>query len=256
VAKPAKPDLLIVDDDPLIRMTVETHVESLGYRALTAATVSDALKVCAENVRPIDVVLTDIMMPGLLGSDLSRILQKTSPDLAVIFMSAHPWQELARQGHLTESARLLTKPFDARDLGAALHQALKDKPPSRPPVPLRIFVVDDDRDVADSLGELLQSEGHEVRVAGGFNDALEKIPEFSPDLVLCDLNLDDAMGGLDLVTSLRDDARLTKTVFLAVTGMTPTDCKPAALTAGFQDVLAKPLDFQRLSRLLASRVRE
>jgi CheY-like chemotaxis protein len=248
--------ILIVDDDPLVRMTVETHVESLGYRALTAASVSDALKVYTESTRPIDVVLTDIMMPGLLGSDLSRILQKSSPDMAVIFMSAHPWQELVRQGHLTENARLLAKPFDARDLGAALHQALKERPMSSPPMALRVFVVDDDADVVDALRDLLEMEGHQVGTANTPGDALKRIPQFLPDIVLCDLNLDDSMNGLRLVSDLREDARLARTVFLAVTGMAPGDCKPAALAAGFEDVLTKPLDFASLSHMLASRVKK
>jgi PAS domain S-box-containing protein len=248
--------ILIVDDDPLVRITVETHVESLGYRALTATSVSDALKIYTESARPIDLVLTDIMMPGLLGSDLSRILQKSSPDLAVIFMSAHPWQELIRQGHLTESARLLTKPFDARDLGAALHQALREKPPSVPPIALRVFVVDDDADVVDALRDLLEMEGHEVGTAGHTSDAERMIPEFLPDIVLCDLNVDSSMNGLDLVSRLRENEKLASTVFLAVTGMAPSECKPAALAAGFMDVLTKPLDFTRLSHLLASRVQK
>ena len=248
--------ILIVDDDPLVRMTVETHVESLGYRALTATSVSDALKMYTESARPIDVVLTDIMMPGLLGSDLSRILQKSSPDMAVIFMSAHPWQELVRQGHLTENARLLAKPFDARDLGAALHQALKERPPSTPPVALRVFVVDDDADVVDALRDLLELEGHQVGTARGTIDAERRIPEFLPDIVLCDLNVDDSMSGLHLVSRLREDERLANTVFLAVTGMAPNECKPAALGAGFEDVLTKPLDFARLSQLLASHVQK
>jgi CheY-like chemotaxis protein len=171
-------------------------------------------------------------------------------------MSAHPWQELVRQGHLTESARLLAKPFDARDLGAALHQALKQKPPSTPPVAMRIFVVDDDADVVDALRDLLEMEGHEVGTASMTSDAMRLIPEFSPDIVLCDLNVEHAMSGLELVSRLRENDRLKKTVFLAVTGMAPGECKPAALAAGFEDVMTKPLDFARLSHELASRVKK
>jgi CheY-like chemotaxis protein len=247
--------ILIVDDDPLVRMTIETYVESLGYRALTASSVTDALKIYTESHRPIDVVLTDIMMPGLLGSDLNRVLQKSAPHVSVIFMSAQPWQDLVRQGHLIESASLLAKPFDARDLGATLHQALKDKPARTVPGRLRVFVVDDDEDVVEALRDLLQLEGHEVSSALSSHDALGKIPEFKPDVVLCDLNVDTPMSGLEIVSEVRRDERVANTVFLAVTGISPSQCKPAALAAGFQDVLAKPLDFNALSRLLVSLVR-
>ena len=84
---------------------------------------------------------------------------------------------------------------------------------------------------------------------------MERIPEFVPDIVLSDLNVDDTMSGLEVVSELRHDERLRKTVFLAVTGIAPSRCKPAALAAGFEDVLTKPLDFNALSGLLASRVR-
>jgi two-component system cell cycle sensor histidine kinase/response regulator CckA len=246
--------ILIVDDDPLIRLTVETHVEALGYRALTAANVSDALRVYTENSQAIDVVLTDIMMPGLLGSDLGRILATRAPELAVIFMSAHPWNALVQQGHLTEDALLLSKPFDARDLGAVLHQVLEGKTPSKPPPALRVFVVDDDADVVDALRDLLEMEGHGVEAAKTARDALVRIPEFAPDIVLCDINFDETMSGLELVSRLHADERLAKTVFLAVTGMAPGQVKSAARAAGFADVLTKPLDFPRLSALLASHV--
>jgi PAS domain S-box-containing protein len=247
--------ILVVDDDPLVRMTVETHVQSLGYRALTASSVTDALKVYTESSRPIDVVLTDIMMPGLLGSDLYRILQKSAPDVSVIFMSAHPWQDLTRQGHLRDNACLLAKPFDARDLGLALQQALKDKPLRTQPDRLRVFVVDDNQDVVDALRDLLQMEGHEVSAALSTADALQKIPEFAPDVVLCDLNVDETMSGLAVASRLHRDERLAHTVFLAVTGVALHESRSVALAAGFQDVLLKPLDFNELSKFLASRVR-
>ena len=245
--------ILIVDDDPLIRMTVETHVQSLGYRALTASSVTDALRIYTENA-PIDVVLTDVMMPGLLGSDLGRILQKSAPELAVIFMSAHPRHDLVERGYLQAGARILAKPFDARELGGALQHALQDKPRSRRRSPMRVFVVDDDPDVLDAVRDFLALEGHLVSTAQSSGTALERIPVFAPDVVLCDINVDEQMNGFDLVSKLRDEERLSKTVFLAVTGMALNQCKPAARAAGFSDVLTKPLDFHRLSSLLASHV--
>jgi PAS domain S-box-containing protein len=246
--------ILIVDDDPLIRMTVETHVEALGYRALSAASVTDALRVYRESEQRIDVILTDIMMPGLLGSDLTRVLKMSPPEVKVIFMSAHPRAELIRQQHLTEESHLLSKPFDSRDLGMALQHALEKKPRAAQ-FKLRIFLVDDDRDVVDALSDLFRMEGYTVATALHTADALREIPVFLPDVVLCDLNVDEQMGGLDLVQTLREVPELGNTVFWAVTGLAPSQCRAAALEAGFEDVLPKPLAFDELSQRLASRVR-
>jgi CheY-like chemotaxis protein len=247
--------VLIVDDDALIRMTVETYVESLGYRALTAANVPDALKIYMESTRPIDAVLTDIMMPGLLGSELGRILHTNAPEIAVIFMSAHPHRELVRKGHVHEDAHWLSKPFDAHELGVTLRHALKDRARSEPPQRLRIFAIDDDADVLEALRDLLELDGHSVGVATTTHDALRDVPRFVPDVVLCDVNLEEPSSGIDLVARLRRDEQLQKTSFLAVTGMAPNPIRPTAMAAGFEDVLTKPLDFQKLSRDLVSRVR-
>ena len=255
-AEPARGEgqtILIVDDDALIRLTVETFVESLGYRALTAGSVADALRLYSENPRVIDVVLTDIMMPGLLGSDLARMVEKRAPEISVIFMSAHPLHELVRQGHVSKTAQWLAKPFDTGGLAAALQRALRIRADSAPPPSLRVFVVDDDADVLNALRDVLEMEGHSIGIAGTASRALEEIPTFSPDIVLCDISLDDSMNGLELVARLRRDERLEKTVFLAVTGMAPAQVRSAAADAGFADVLTKPLDFNGLTQLLVSR---
>ena len=72
--------------------------------------------------------------------------------------------------------------------------------------------------------------------------------------MLCDIHLDDVMNGYDLVARLRGDARLERTTFLAVTGLSPDQCRPTALAAGFRDVLPKPLDFNRLSKVLSEAI--
>jgi PAS domain S-box-containing protein len=246
--------ILIVDDDPLIRLTVETHVESLGYRALVASSVGEALRLYTRSPHPVDVVLTDVMMPGLLGSDLGRILQQNAPDVTVIFMSGHPLGELVEKGIVSRDARILTKPFGTRDLGLVLRRAIETKLPSQPPSPLRVFVVDDNPDVVDALRDLLEMDAYTVGTARTSSDALRDIPDFRPDIVLCDIHLDDAMSGYDLVARLRNDARLERTTFLAVTGLSPDQCRPAALAAGFRDVLPKPLDFNRLSKVLSEAI--
>ncbi|HEX6275726.1 MAG TPA: response regulator [Polyangiaceae bacterium] len=246
--------ILVVDDDELIRMTVETHVVSLGYRALVAGSVSEALRLYTRSPRPVDVVITDVMMPGLLGSDLARILRKSSPDVAVVYMSAHPLHELVSKNQVARDARVLTKPFGTKELGLALQRVFQNKRPSQPPAALRVFVIDDNPDVVDAVRDLLEMDACMVGTAKTASDALRDIPEFHPDVVLCDIHLDEGMNGYDLVARLRDDERLANTAFLAVTGLSPEHCRPAALAAGFRDVLAKPLDFNRLTKVLAAAI--
>jgi PAS domain S-box-containing protein len=128
--------VLIVDDEPLVATTVRSHLETLGYRALAAGEAAEARRLLEEH--RVDVLLTDIVMPGLLGTDLAREVRPRSPELKVLYMSAHPREELVRQGRLDRDAPLLEKPFDERALDAALERVLAEPGPlatKSPPLP-------------------------------------------------------------------------------------------------------------------------
>ena len=242
--------ILLVDDDPLVRLTVENYLEALGYRALSAANAEEAIGYCEDANLAIDLMITDIMMPDMLGSELSREIEQRKKTFSAIYMSAHPRDELVRDGHIEPEALLLSKPFDANALGEAIATALEQK--RRVPFGQgrRTLVIDDDPDIADGLGELLELEQFEVRVAHGAETALALAGDFQPQIVMCDVELGSGMNGYELGIALRRIPGLADTYFIALSGHTPSDIREQALEAGYARVLGKPLDLETLRRVL------
>ncbi len=244
--------VLVVDDDPLVRLTVENHLEALGYRALVASNAEEAIGFVEDESLDIDLLVTDVMMPGMLGPDLVDELEQRGRALPTLYMSAHSRAELVQQNRLEPNARLLAKPFDASALAEALATVFDDARSVASGVRRRTLLVDDDQDTTDVLTELLELEGHEVRAANTPAEAAALALEFEPDVVLCDLDLKADKSGYELTSELRRDARLRKTMFVALTGYSAQEVRARARDSGFTRVLAKPLDLPKLRRLLRS----
>lgn len=109
----------------------------------------------------------------------------------------------------------------------------------------RILVVEDNKDAADSLADLLQIFGYEVRVAYTGPAGLEAAHLFHPEIVLCDIGL-PGLDGYEVARRLRSDAGTTTARLIAVTGYGDESDRERARQAGFDEHLVKPVDPDRL----------
>jgi signal transduction histidine kinase len=116
--------------------------------------------------------------------------------------------------------------------------------------PLRIMIVDDNEDSANSLASLLQLDGHETETAYAPQTALERIPQFAPSLVLLDIGL-PGMDGYEVARRLRLRPELAGVRLIAVTGYGQAEDQQRARAAGFDDHLIKPVDLMRLRTIIA-----
>ena len=116
---------------------------------------------------------------------------------------------------------------------------------------LRVLVVDDDRDGADTLGLLVEELGNQVHVTYGGTSALDVATVFRPDLMLIDLAMPD-MDGCHLVGQFRQIPAFAKTRIVAVTGHANEGHKTLAMKAGFDKVLFKPVALKEIKAVLAS----
>jgi two-component system CheB/CheR fusion protein len=114
----------------------------------------------------------------------------------------------------------------------------------------RILIVDDNEEAAEALAMLLDLSGHHVKTAGDGRAALALAREMRPDTMLCDIDLPD-MSGYDLARALRGDASVAGVYLVALSGFTRPRDRELALEAGFDLHLAKPVDADRLDRVLA-----
>jgi len=113
---------------------------------------------------------------------------------------------------------------------------------------MRILVVDDNRDVATMLAELLKLDGYDdVAIAQDGGEALAAIRASTPDFVLCDLVLPGELDGYGLARTCRSEPQLKDLRLVAMSGYGGDDDRARAMAAGFDDLLAKPVRFDTLS---------
>ncbi len=120
-------------------------------------------------------------------------------------------------------------------------------------VELRIVVIDDDQDTADSTRALLELAGHKVTVAYRAQDGIDAVKLTKPDVVFCDIELSDTIDGYGVARTLRATPELGATYLVAITGYGRSRDKERARDAGFDLHLTKPVDLRLLERTIASR---
>ena len=123
----AAPDaiVLVVEDNDHVRDFAMSLLDELGYRVLAASSAEEAL-VLIDRGEPIDIVFSDVVMPGLSGVDLARIARKKRPDLPVLLASGYSEEIVAGAGGGFDFVR---KPYDACALDEAIRKALKQPEP-------------------------------------------------------------------------------------------------------------------------------
>ena len=91
-----KETVLLVDDEPEDLMKMRQALENDGYRVLDAADFGQALSVAKQNRKKIDILVTDISLPGPNGCELAKYLLQSQPDLKLLFVSGHCGAEICR----------------------------------------------------------------------------------------------------------------------------------------------------------------
>jgi PAS domain S-box-containing protein len=127
--------------------------------------------------------------------------------------------------------------------------------PDLPPIAdgLRILVVDDNRDAAESLGLLLSAEGHTVQMAFDGLMALELAASFEPEVVLLDIGL-PGLDGYAVAQRLREQPETRAALIIAITGYGQGEDRARAIALGFDHYLIKPVDLTQINELLVRTV--
>ena len=116
--------ILLVDDEKSLRKLGKRVLTEAGYRVLEASDGAMALRIAAEQVGEIDLVLTDVEMPTLGGRGMVDELHELSPGLRVLFMSGYTDNEILRRGIRKSETEFLQKPFTADSLRSAVRAVL------------------------------------------------------------------------------------------------------------------------------------
>jgi two-component system, cell cycle sensor histidine kinase and response regulator CckA len=117
--------ILVVDDEVALRQLIVRQLRIEGYKVLEAGYGMEALAVAATSPEPIDLVLSDIRMPGMPGTELAQHLMAEHPGLQVVLMSAHPIDDLTFSTDCRGVITVLTKPFESKSLLALVKLVLE-----------------------------------------------------------------------------------------------------------------------------------
>ncbi len=120
--------ILVVDDEQTVRDFATLALEELGYEVHCAGGADEALATLAKAKGQIDVLLTDVMMPGLSGPELAGQVAQRHPDVTVIYMSGYENRRLAKERMVAKGETCLFKPFTQEMLDRAVRRALAARP--------------------------------------------------------------------------------------------------------------------------------
>ena len=116
--------VLLTEDDDAVRELARSILARVGYRVLAARNAGEALLVAEHHAGPIDLLLTDVVMPYLSGPDLAARLAPMRPDMRVVYMSGYTAGQMRQRDSITPGTTLIEKPFSVDDLVRAVRVAL------------------------------------------------------------------------------------------------------------------------------------
>jgi len=116
--------ILLVEDDAMVRGMAAALLEEIGYNVLIAKTPMEALSICEKRDTSIDLLLTDVVMPEMKGTELRDRINAIRPGIKVLFMSGYTSNVIVHHGVLEEGVRFIHKPFSMQDLAAKVRDAI------------------------------------------------------------------------------------------------------------------------------------
>jgi signal transduction histidine kinase/CheY-like chemotaxis protein len=116
--------LLVVEDAPMILRVVRDFLQKLGYRVIGAGDGAEALEVAAKAQLPVDLLVTDVVMPKMGGKELAARLKETHPRVKVLYMSGYAENAIAHQGVLPQGVNFIEKPYSLSDLARRVREVL------------------------------------------------------------------------------------------------------------------------------------
>ncbi len=119
--------ILLVEDDEMVREITKDILEEIGYTVLTVDTPQEAVALCENRETPVDLLLTDVVMPEMSGKELGNRISAIRPGIKVLFMSGYTSDVIAHRGVLEKGVHFIQKPFRVNDLARKIHELIGEQ---------------------------------------------------------------------------------------------------------------------------------
>jgi CheY-like chemotaxis protein len=254
--------VLLVDPDSAFARKVETLLSPKGYDVEAIKGLTRA----AERLRDVafDCIIMATDLPEMKGHDAVPIVKAICPGVPVIMTAAQNTPELESRVRHQDIFYYYVKSFDLHELQMAVRDAFrkigKENAAGRPDRPMRILIVDDDRDFVAAIESLLANNSYEVIVAYSKEDAMAMVESAGLDLVLLDIMMESMGDGIAICKRLKYDRDLRHIPVLVVSSIAekagirvPIHAGVGSFTA--DDYIEKPVRsedlLRRIERLLS-----
>lgn len=228
-------NILVVDDEPGIRITLAGILEDEGYNVVVAEDGYQGI-VAAEKMN-FKIAFIDMKMPGINGIETFKEIKRISPDTIIFFMTAFLAEETLNEAAKLETQAILYKPLDLDLILKILKEDLTKT---------TILVVDDESAIRDTLQGVLEDRGYKVYVAENGYTAIQIAKNTHFDIMFIDV----LMPGIDGFQTLEEIKKIDPvTNAIMMTGQDIEDFTEQAVSRGAFAHITKPVDLVTLLQL-------
>ena len=235
--------ILIVDDDPGAIGVLRKILEKEGFKIDEVHSGTEALAKLRDDLT-IEVVITDVKMPGMDGLTILKNAKEMRPEVEIIMVTAYGDYDIAVNALRNNAFDYLKKPIDVDDLLGALGRFREKRAMRQNYFPsFRVLLLDDEETQRSFLKRLLEDEGFEVIVAGNGEDGIKIFEHEKIDIIVTDIKM-PGMSGMEVLYKVK---KLSADVeVILVTGHGDQNVAIEALRGGACDYLKKPIDLDEL----------
>jgi CheY-like chemotaxis protein len=122
-------NVLLVEDDDLLRKLAENILQQAGYTVFVAANGEEAIWICLRQEVPIQLMLTDVVMPHMSGRELAEVVTQSRPDMRVLYMSGYTDDAMVHHGVMRAEMAFIQKPFSPESLARKVREVLDSTSP-------------------------------------------------------------------------------------------------------------------------------
>ena len=246
--------VLIVDDSLTVRMDLQEAFDAAGFGARACATLADARTALAEH--PADVLVLDVLLPD--GDGVQFLAELRGSDVGeesvVLMLSSEAEVKDRIRGLRTGADEYVGKPYDAHYVVARARELLRSRRSGSGAARPAILLIDDSTTYRETLRQMLESAGYEVRTAASGEEGLRAAASARPAAIVVDSVL-PGVDGTTVIRRVRLDAALRGVPCVLLTGSEDREAELRALDAGADTFVRKEEDDEVILARLAAALR-
>jgi len=233
-----QPKILVVDDDPGMRLTLEGILEEEGFDVVGAEDGYKAIELARQS--PFDLVFMDIKMPGINGVEAFKQVKKVSQSSIVVMITGFAVDDLIKEALEEGAYAVIYKPFEMAQIIDIVNKVLRTT---------LVLLVEEKATDREILRAILEDTGYQVQEASGGPEAIAMAAERHYGLILMDIKM-PGMDGFTTLEKIRQFDPQAKAIFISPCAMEDSVIK--SLRDGAYTALAKPVDPDALLDLIRS----